>query len=112
MLLIASGCTTQKEIEKTKINVKLIFEAENYYKELNVKVEKNSNAFDVLNANAKIEFKQYSFGKFIESINGIKPKENEYWAIYVNGKYSEKGIELIQLTDDTELKFKIEKFSN
>lgn len=124
LLLLASACTIQKSVEKQNttetqtinvklINVKFIFDAkeQNYHKEVSVQTIEGMNAFDLLNQNAELEFQQYSFGKFITGINGVKPKENEYWALYVNGIYSDKGIEAITLDKDTEILFRIEKFS-
>ncbi|MCB9813224.1 MAG: DUF4430 domain-containing protein [Pseudomonadales bacterium] len=56
------------------------------------------NAFSLLQINADIEFKQYDFGVFVNSINGIIGDENHFWALYVNGEKSPTG------ADKTDLK--------
>ncbi len=48
-------------------------------------------AFELLQENAEIEFKEYDFGVFVESINGIKGDEQNFWALYINGEQSKTG---------------------
>ncbi len=51
--------------------------------------EKNSSAFDGLIKETKgnVETKDYSFGKMINSINGVSGgTDNKYWIYFVDGK--------------------------
>ena len=49
-------------------------------------------AFELLQSEAEVEYKEYDFGIFIESINGTKADEKHYWALYVNGDYAQTGV--------------------
>jgi len=49
------------------------------------------NAFELLKERTSVESKQYDFGVFVESINGVKPEANSFWKLYVNGQASQVG---------------------
>ena len=54
--------------------------------------------------------KYYSgIGIFITSILGVKPKGSDYWAIWVNGHFSSKGVCDIKLRSGQRLLFQIKK---
>lgn len=54
--------------------------------------------------------KYYSgIGIFITSILGVKPHGSDYWAIWVNGRFSSKGICDIKLRAGERLLFQIKK---
>jgi hypothetical protein len=54
--------------------------------------------------------KYYSgIGIFITSILGVKPHGTDYWAIWVNGHFSSKGICDIKLRSGERLLFQIKK---
>jgi hypothetical protein len=73
-------------------------------------VEKGKNALELMKEKMEVETKEFSFGEFVESINGVKPVEGkEYWALYVNGDYSNVGISMIELFEDTNIEWRIEK---
>jgi Domain of unknown function (DUF4430) len=48
-------------------------------------------------------------GLFVTSIDGVKPKGLDYWAIYVNGKYSSVGVCLVKLRAGEKVLFKVAK---
>jgi Domain of unknown function (DUF4430) len=48
-------------------------------------------------------------GLYVTSIDGVKPKGNNYWAFYVNGKYSSKGVCVAKLRAGERVLFKVEK---
>jgi hypothetical protein len=50
-----------------------------------------SNAFELLKDSQEIEFKEYDFGVFVESINGIAGDSKHFWALYVNNEKSLTG---------------------
>ncbi len=49
-------------------------------------------------------------GLYVTSIDGVKPKGKEYWAIYVNGKYSSLGLCLVKLHAGEKVLFKVAKY--
>lgn len=53
--------------------------------------EDNQNAFELLKANEEIEYKEYEFGVFVESINGIFGDDRHFWALYINNEQSMTG---------------------
>lgn len=55
-------------------------------------------ALDLLKANAEVQTKEYDYGSFIESIDGVSSDATQYWAFYVNREYAKEG------TDKTILK--------
>ena len=60
-------------------------------------------------AGVEMKYKEYSFGKMITSIGPVGPAAGEYLAIYVNGKYSEKGAADIMPENGDLIEFKVEK---
>lgn len=58
------------------------------------------NAFDLLleldNVKAPPDFKRYDFGVFVESINGIKPAEGQFWKLYINGEEAQVGADQLE----------------
>ena len=48
-------------------------------------------------------------GIFVDSINGVKPKGNDYWGISVNGKSSSLGVCAVKLRAGEKLLFKVVK---
>ncbi len=63
-------------------------------------------ALDILEANAKVETKDYGeAGKFVTAINGLAGDNTAYWAFYVNGTYAEKGASQTKLKKGDTIKF-------
>lgn len=48
-------------------------------------------------------------GVFVTSIDGVKPKGNDYWGFYVNGKSSSQGVCSVKLHSGEKLLFKVLK---
>ncbi|HTX10936.1 MAG TPA: DUF4430 domain-containing protein [Solirubrobacteraceae bacterium] len=48
-------------------------------------------------------------GIFVSSIDGVKPKGNDYWGVYVNGKASSVGVCSVKLKAGEKLLFKVVK---
>jgi len=58
--------------------------------------------FYLLDQEKDVEFDQYDFGVFVSSINGQKSNNEYYWAVYVNGEYSQEASDKLVLeTGDT-----------
>jgi len=67
-------------------------------------------AFEVVNAQAEIEATDFGdAGMFITSINGVAADDTHYWALYVNGEYSQTGVSQTTLAVGEEIVFKYEE---
>lgn len=74
-----------------------------------IQVEKGSNAFDAMQKVATLEYQDYGeMGILVESINGIKPKENEFWSLYLDGEMAMVGISSIIIEENTTIEWKTE----
>ena len=75
----------------------------------NAEVAKGTNAFDTMQEVTSVEFQDFgSMGVMVESINGTKPKENEFWKLFVNGEEAAVGISSISIEEDTAIEWKTE----
>ena len=112
--ILVSGCTSQSQTDGANASaekVKISFEitANGSTESKIVEAGKGSNAFEVMKANFQLEYNETAYGAFIQSINGINAGNDEYWALYVNGAYADKGINQYTLEKDTKIEWKIEK---
>ena len=74
-----------------------------------IQVEKGSNAFDAMQKVATVAYQDYGeMGILVESINGINPKENEFWGLYLDGEMAMVGISSIVIEEDTIIEWKTE----
>ena len=83
--------TVTSEVEKNQATVTI--ENVGSYK---VDLQSGDNAFNVLQRAAaengfNLDYDTYSFGVFIKSIGQITPANNQYWAFYYNGAFSQVG---------------------
>ena len=67
------------------------------------------NAFELLKSLHKVTAKTYDFGVFIEEIDGVKNTEKNYWALYVNGEYAQKGADQTILQKGDTIEFRYEE---
>ncbi len=57
-----------------------------------LQITPGENALEILGQTKKIETKEFSIGKIVESIEGIKNgTDNKYWIYYVNGNEAKVG---------------------
>jgi len=108
--LLLAGCTETVPREET---VLLTISAEangETILEKQVEVLKGSNALDAMQANSELETQEFDFGVMISGIGGVSAGENEYWALYVNGAYAEKGIADYSIEENMEIAWKLESF--
>lgn len=65
------------------------------------------NAFDLLKKYTQVGYKEYDFGIFIESINGLANDKQNFWAFYVNGEFANRGISktTLKVGDTIELNY-------
>ena len=73
-----------------------------------ITVEKGANAFEEMKKIANVETKMSVYGAFVTSINSVASTEKQYWALYVDGQMSEKGISAITLEKDTAIEWRLE----
>ena len=74
-----------------------------------VEVEQGANAFEEMTKIADVGYRDYGeMGIMVESINGKKPGQNEFWALYVDGEMAMTGISGVTFEKDTAIEWKIE----
>ncbi|MEW6295337.1 MAG: DUF4430 domain-containing protein [Candidatus Diapherotrites archaeon] len=110
------GCTSQSNsapaTAKELVKATFILEkADGSTETKTIEVEKGSNAFDAMKKVFSVQAKKSSFGEFIESIEGIKPDAEHFWALYVDGKFATKAIDAYTLDKDTEIKWSYKNVS-
>ncbi|MEO8065416.1 MAG: DUF4430 domain-containing protein [Candidatus Doudnabacteria bacterium] len=49
------------------------------------------NALELLKASHRVEATHYSFGDMVSGIDGVSPDSKHFWAMYVNGQFSQVG---------------------
>ncbi len=83
-----------------------------------ISVEKGATVYDAMTklaSNTSFSFgaKYYSgLGYFIDSINGIKNGNGNYWAFYINGKYATVGVSSYQLSGGDNIKWRYSDKAN
>lgn len=76
------------------------------------KAKEGETALELLARTKIIETKDYSFGKSIESIEGIKSgTDGKYWLYYVNGSQAQVGADQYKLNENDAIEWKLEKGS-
>lgn len=86
---------------------------------VNLTVPENSTAFDILTLTAaknsayKFDFKEYSFGRMITAIAGVKqdPDKSLYWFIYADeSSLAPDGADIFKPKDKACVIFRYEKY--
>jgi len=72
----------------------------------------DQSAFELLRTKANVAYKEYDFGVYIESINGLAGDDNHYWALYVNGEYAQAGADQTILSQGDRIEFRYEKIDS
>lgn len=80
--------------------------SENYVKYFG---QDGKNAFELLQATTPVEYKQYDFGVFVESINSIKPDKQHFWKLYVNGQEAQVGASSLQTKKGDVIEWRLEE---
>ena len=71
------------------------------------------NAFELLKQNdVPMVYDEGSYGVFIKEISYLKPRQGEYLALYVDGKYSNVGIKDVFPKEGTVIEFRAEKIDS
>jgi len=109
--ILVLGCTSQNQTNNTGEKFKVNFEitANDKTSKVSVFAEQGSNAFEVMKANLKADYKDSAMGPFITGINNIKADSEHYWALYVDGNYAQKGISQYSIEKEVTIAWKLEK---
>ena len=119
LFILANGCLQTQTVqsnnlsETVSVELNVVGDQNQVILNQTIQVQKGTNAFDALNQNIQIEYQDYSFGKFITGINGLKADSSkEYWAFYVNNQYSSAGVQDFIIQEPVKLEFRLEKISS
>ncbi len=74
--------------------------------------EEGKTAFELLQGLTEVEYQQYDFGIFVESINSVRPDEQHFWKLYINGQDAQVGADQLQTRNSDVLEWKLEEISN
>ncbi len=66
-------------------------------------------ALDLLKQTHVVEVKNYSFGDLVTGIDGVSPDANHFWAMYVNGEFSQVGASAYITKSSDQIKWQIEE---
>lgn len=66
-------------------------------------------AFELLREAAEVQYKQYDFGVFVESINGVRPDEKRFWKLYLNGAEAQVGADKLQTREGDVIEWRLEE---
>lgn len=117
LLLITLGiaaCTPTEEISPTQEAPAAVESIENVESEQSssqsVRItltaqETGQTALELLEASATIETQQFGNDAFVSGINGLTSDNEHYWALYVNGEYSQTGASTTVLNAGDEVEY-------
>ena len=66
------------------------------------------NALELLKASDRVDAKHYSFGDLVTGIDGMTPDSKHFWAIYVNGQFSQVGASTYMTKPTDTIKWEID----
>lgn len=67
-------------------------------------------AFELLISNVEdVEYTEYDFGTFVESIGGVAGNKDNFWAFYLNEEKAQQGADMTVLEEGDQVKFIYEK---
>lgn len=66
------------------------------------------NALELLKASHRVDAKHYSFGDLVTGIDGMTPDSKHFWAIYVNGQFSQVGASTYMTKPTDTIKWEID----
>lgn len=125
LILLLSGCTqtlqeqnrtenpSQEQEETVTFTLKLFDRERQLILDKSSEVEPGKNAFEAIEEIAEVDYEDYgSIGAFVKGINGIRPEQGYYLALYVDSVYASKGISSYSIEKDTLIEWKIEKIES
>jgi hypothetical protein len=76
------------------------------------KGEDGKNALELLKATHRVDAQHYSFGDLVTGIDGIAPDPNHFWAMYVNGEFSQVGASAYVTKNSDTIRWQIDEVKN
>ncbi len=74
--------------------------------------QEGKNALELLLAAHRVDVKHYSFGDLVTGIDGITPDAQHFWAMYVNGQFSQVGASAYATKSSDTIKWQIDTVTN
>jgi len=71
--------------------------------------KEGQSAFELLQEISQVEYKQYDFGVFVESINFVRPDDQHFWKLYINGVEAQVGADQLQTKNSDVIEWKLEQ---
>ncbi len=103
------GISVEQSVEGAYVTV-----AGSKFTNVSYTVDVGITALDLLKISYKVTAKDYGagMGEFVETIDGIKPDSQHFWAFYVNGKSSNVGASSYKLEANDNIEWKLEAISS
>jgi len=105
-LTVTISLNIPAESRDGKINILLEIENGAGTSEEKYTVNNGTTAFQVLNETHSVEYKEYSIGYFITSIDGVEQNTTHSWLYFINGDPSSVSSDRYYLSDGDILDFK------
>jgi len=77
---------------------------------INYQGQEGKSALELLKNQHQVETQPFGNDEFVQSINGIKPEPNQFWAFYVNGAQAQVGAGSYITKDGDQIEWKLESF--
>lgn len=117
VVLLAASCNapqsknSQPQAERSAIRVFQSVEGSNLNTSDSIQVSGSETALQLLKSGHQVQTKDFGkdLGEFVESIDGIKPGKDRFWAFYINGRSSSVGASSYAPKAGDRLEWKLEK---
>jgi hypothetical protein len=74
--------------------------------------EDGRNALDLLEAGHRVGLKNYTFGDMVNSIDGVEPDAQHFWAFYINGSLAQVGAGSFITKSTDVIEWKLDEIKN
>ncbi|MDO8627581.1 MAG: DUF4430 domain-containing protein, partial [Candidatus Diapherotrites archaeon] len=68
-----------------------------------VSLEKGKNGLDASLKATQVDYQTSQYGAFVKALVGYSLPADYFWGLYVDGKFSEIGVDSVKINSDTEL---------
>jgi len=99
---------TPTETQEVRVSVKVDYgtKANDSWE---VQTNPDESALSVLQQKAQVEIKEFSFGKLVEGINGVRSGNGNFWIYYVNGQTATVGADQYRVKAGDVIEWKLEE---
>jgi len=99
---------TPTETQEVRVSVKVDYgtKANDSWE---VQTNPDESALSVLQQKAQVEIKEFSFGKLVEGINGVRSGNGNFWIYYVNGQTAAVGADQYRVKAGDVIEWKLEE---